>query len=119
MKLVRDKIHELHARGKLGPHPSGADRNRQVFRKATPEEHRLLLYMKLAEEVGEIVSAMTHEQRMDELGDLEDLIYAIKAFEGHSSADIKRRWAKKRHFGGFTEGWVLEWADIEKENETP
>lgn len=111
MKLIRDKIPDLHARGKLGPPAPGVDRDRQVFRRATPEEYRMLLYLKLAEEVGEIVSAMTREQRMDELGDLEDLVYAIKAFEGHSSEDIKRRWAKKRHFGGFTEGWILEWAE--------
>lgn len=109
MKLVRDKIPELHATGLLGPHPSGVDRNRQVFRKATPEEYRLLLYVKLAEEVGEIVSAMTHEQRMSEIGDLEDLIYAIKVFEGHCAADVERRFIKSRDFGRFTEGWILEW----------
>lgn len=117
MKLVRDNIPGMHARDELGPHPSGVDRSRQVFRKATPEEYRLLLYMKLVEEVGEIVSAMTRGHRLEECGDLEDLIKAIYDMEGYSHHDWIKRCEKSERFGGFAEGWVLEWTETEKETE--
>lgn len=119
MKLVRDKIPELHARGELAPHRSGVDRDRQVFRKAEPAEYRLLLLAKLAEEVGEVISAMTREHRLEELDDLADVVDQLKALDGYTNADVRTRLAKRHRFGGFTEGWVLEWTGNERESEEP
>lgn len=111
MKIVRDKIPDLHARGELGQPASGVDRSRQTFRQATPEEYRLLLLAKLAEEVGEVVSAMTREQRLEELNDLSDVIDQLKALDGYTRADATARLRKRHRFGGFAEGWVLEWKE--------
>lgn len=114
MKLVRDNIPLLHARGELKPHPSGVDRSRQMFRRATPAEHRLLLYTKLAEEVGEVLSAMTREHRLEELGDLTDVIEALYTLEKRSGRDAVHRLEKSARFGGFGQGWILEWKEGEK-----
>lgn len=117
MKLVRDNIPDMHARGELRPHPSGVDRSRQVFRKATPEEYRLLLLAKLAEEVGEVVSAMTREHRLEELGDVLTVVDALLGAMKATNAELAAIGHKTQRFGGFDERWVLEWTDNEKENE--
>lgn len=117
MKLVRDNIPVLHDRGELGPHREGTDRSRQVFRRATAEEYGLLLRMKLAEEVGEALSAMTREQLLEELGDLRAVIKAIEYAEGLTLQDMAVRAEKHVRFGAFLEGWVLEWTK-EPEKET-
>lgn len=109
MKLVRDLIPGLHARGELGPHREGRDRARQVFRRASQEEYSLLLRMKLAEEVGEVLSAMTRGQRLEELGDLRAVIDAIETAEGMTADEVRARERKSDRFGGFSQGWVLEW----------
>lgn len=114
MKLVRDNIPLLHAQGELGPHPSGVERSRQVFRRATREEYQLLLLAKLAEEVGEVISAMTREHRLEELGDLREVISAIEDFESCDEDDLNRRKLKTKRFGGFADGFVLEWTQGEK-----
>ncbi len=109
MKLVRDKIPELHAAGLLGPHPLGsAHRESQTFRQATPEEYRLLLRTKLAEEVGEVLAAVRHDHLMEEIGDVIDVLQAIADLEGLTDHDRARRRIKMDKFGGFAEGWILE-----------
>lgn len=112
MKLVRDKISRLHAEGELGPHPSRPDRSHQAFRRATPKEYRLLLLTKLAEEVGEVLSAMTRAQLLEELGDLRAVIDAIEQYEDITFADTVKRQVKNEKFGGFRDGWILEWVPV-------
>lgn len=107
MKLVRDKIPELHASGQLTPR-ADVDRDRQTFRRATPDEYRLLLRLKLAEEVGEVLSATNHGQLMVEIGDVIDVLQALQDHEGRTAHDSALRLIKLERFGGFTEGWVLE-----------
>lgn len=119
MKLVRDKIPQLHAQGGLGSHPTRPDRSHQVFRRAKPEEYLLFLLAKLAEETGEVVSAMTRGHRLEELGDLRDVIGAIEKFEDMDLADTEKRAAKREMYGGFTEGWVLEWSPTPPPAERP
>lgn len=116
MKLVRDNIPGMHARGELKPHSSGVDRSRQVFRTAAPDEYRLLLLAKLAEEVGEVISAMTREQRLEELGDVLTVVDALLNELEATDSELAKVSAKTRRFGGYDERWVLEWT-TEKENE--
>jgi predicted house-cleaning noncanonical NTP pyrophosphatase (MazG superfamily) len=108
MKLVRNKIPSLHAAGQLTDRSGKAD-NRETFtfRKATAEEYGLLLRLKLAEEVGEILSAPTRDQMMDEIGDLIDVLNALRAVEPATDEDHMRRIAKRERLGEFGEGWVL------------
>lgn len=109
MKLVRDNIPGMHERGELGDHPRGsAHRDRQTFRKAAPEEYRLLLRCKLAEEVGEVLSATNHKHLMEEIGDVLDVIEALQIIEGCTGDDVTARYAKRMKFGRLLDGWVLE-----------
>lgn len=105
MKLVRDKIPALYKAGQLEPRPGAAD---YTFHKATPQEYALLLRLKLAEEVGEVLSAPDRESFHRELSDLEDVIQALRDLEGELRSDQTARRAKHARLGGFEEGWVLE-----------
>lgn len=106
IKLVRDNIPALHEKGEL--EPRGEARGEFTFRKAEPKEYELLLRLKLAEEVGEVLSAPTRAQLIAELGDLLDAIYAIEDHLKITSEEYDARGAKFVRLGGFTEGWVLE-----------
>ena len=108
MKLVRDKIPSLHAANQLTDR-SGKDDNRETFtfRKATSEEYGLLLRLKLAEEVGEVLSATTREETIAELGDLIDVICAVEDFLAATNEDYAKQRAKRERLGEFGEGWVL------------
>lgn len=105
MKLVRDKIPELYKAGQLEPRSGDRD---YTFHKATPQEYALLLRLKLAEEVGEVLSAPDRESFHQELSDLEDVIEALRDLEGELPSDRKDRILKHRRLGGFVDGWVLE-----------
>lgn len=95
MKLVRDKIPELYPQ--------------HTYYRATSAEGRLLLRLKLAEEVGEILSAPTQPELLGELADLYTVLDALVVLEGLSQADVSAAQARKGAArGGFTEGWVLE-----------
>lgn len=109
MKLVRDNIPGMHARGELGPHPDKPHRERQSFRKATPEEYRLLLRTKLAEEVGEVLSAVFQEHRLEELADVYEVLVSLIHAEGWMLRDVEQQAEKKsQRYGSLCEGWVLE-----------
>lgn len=94
MKLVRDKIPELYPQ--------------HSYRRATPDETALLLRLKLAEEVGEALSAPDPESLLKELADVLEVIYEISDQHGVSlhELEILRR-AKADERGRFGEGWVL------------
>lgn len=104
MKLVRDRIPDLCARGEL--EPRGAVRD-MSFRPATAEELDLLLRLKLVEELGEALSAPTPVRRISELYDLRDVIDAYLAYSRAGEADEAAHRAKLSRLGGFTEGRVL------------
>lgn len=105
MKLVRDKIPELYHAGQLEPREGERE---YAFRKATHEEYLLLLRLKLAEEIGEVLSAPTKAQLMLELGDVMDVAMELQDAEGILESDVKAQAAKRVRLGGFREGWVLE-----------
>lgn len=108
MKLVRDNVPNLNAAGLLTPRP-GSDRSQYSFRPvAGPEEHMLLLKLKLAEEVGEVLSAPTRAEMIAELGDLRDVIEALEERLNITVEDFDVRNAKYDRLGGFEDGWVLE-----------
>lgn len=104
MKLVRDSIPGLYARGELEPRDAVRDMS---FRRATVEESDLLLRLKLVEELGEVLSAPTAIARVSELYDLRDVIDACLAYSRADEMDEAAHRAKLSRLGGFTEGWVL------------
>jgi len=82
-----------------------------TFRRAGDPEKKLLLRLKLAEEVGEVLSAPDPARMLDELHDLRDVIDALIADEALPSAQEEaetRHTAKLDRLGGFGWGWVLE-----------
>ena len=105
MKLVRRNIPRLYEAGELVPRDGDRD---YTFRRVSRKKLALLLRLKLAEEVGEILSAPDHDTFMDEIGDLMDVLETLRALEGETSVDLERRRAKKKRLGGFANGWVLE-----------
>lgn len=105
IKLVRDNIPALYDKGELEPR---GERGEFTFRKAEPKEYELLLRLKLAEEVGEVLSAPTRAQLIAELGDLKEVIYALEERLGLTPQDYLDRAEKCQRLGGFAEGRVLE-----------
>jgi len=105
MKLVRNHVPQLYDAGEL--EPKGTDRN-YTFHQASRSDLKMLLRLKLAEEVGEILSAPDHNSLMDEIGDLMLVLDTLRALEGETHEDQQRRVAKKKRLGGFANGWVLE-----------
>lgn len=104
MKLVRDHIPARVQSGELDP-PDG------TFRRAAQSERKLLLRLKLAEEVGEVLSAPDQASMLDELYDLRDVIDALIQAETSPWEQVsaeKRHAGKLKRLGGFDWGWVLE-----------
>jgi predicted house-cleaning noncanonical NTP pyrophosphatase (MazG superfamily) len=94
VKLVRDKIPKQFP---------GFE-----YRRADQAEMLLLLRLKLAEEVGEVLSAPTQLELAKELADVQDVVSALAALSGISSGRLANiRLEKARERGNFTEGWVL------------
>lgn len=107
MKLVRDKIPEMHEKGQL--EPRGGNRDYTFRRVRDQEELVLLLRLKLAEEVGEVLSAPNREDLASELGDLLDVASSLAALSGIGASELARsRGSKTRRLGAFVDGWVLE-----------
>lgn len=106
IKLVRDNIPALYDKGEL--EPRGEARGDFTFRQSLPKEYELLLRLKLAEEVGEVLSAPTREQLIAEIGDLLDVIDNLRWNLKITDKEYRTWSAKRKRLGGFTEGWVLE-----------
>ncbi len=104
MKTVRDGIKELFDRGELKP--PGRVRSFR-FRQADEAEARQLLQLKIVEELAEVMSARTQEERQDELYDLIDVARALLELEGGGAEAEQRHEAKVRRLGQFKEHWVL------------
>ena len=109
MKLVRDNIPKLNEEGKLKPR-TGSSREDYSFRPvASDEEHILLLRLKLAEEVGEVLSAPSRSELISEIGDLLDVIDALCDLSGIDPREVEMAInAKAVRLGGFEKGWVLK-----------
>lgn len=105
MKLVRGHVARMYEAGELNdPAPNC------TFRSVRDQEELiLLLRLKLAEEVGEVLSAPDRAQLLSELGDLLDVASTLAAASGIGAAELEAaRAAKVRRLGGFLDGWVLE-----------
>jgi predicted house-cleaning noncanonical NTP pyrophosphatase (MazG superfamily) len=105
MKLVRDLIASKYEAGELKDPAPGL-----AFRRVKDrEEHILFLRLKLAEEVGEVLSAHQRADLRVELGDLIEVAYALAELSDISLGQILvARGNKRSRLGGFAEGWVLE-----------
>ena len=110
MKIVRDEIPRMHAEGRLAEHLVNGTEHRktQAFRKAEPEEYLLLLRTKLAEETGEVLSAVRREHLLEELSDVWTVLSALVHAEGWTMEDVlSRADAKADVYGGLRQGWIL------------
>ena len=108
MKLVRDNVPQMYKDGELSPREG--DRGDFTFRRVRDQEELiLLLRLKLAEEVGEVLSAPNLSALLSELGDLMDAVSALAALSGISNAALSwERSVKTSRLGGYVDGWVLE-----------
>jgi len=92
-KLVRDRIPELIRA--TGEEP--------ITYRAEPDEYRLRLREKLAEEVDEFLAA-DDENAIEELADVLEVVYALAADLGTDNAQLERvREDKASQRGAFVE----------------
>jgi predicted house-cleaning noncanonical NTP pyrophosphatase (MazG superfamily) len=99
-KLVRDKIPEIIAK----------DGRTVVVRLASDEEEkRYFLMQKLIEELEEFNNSETRENKIKELADIIDVVYALGSHIGIAAGEISDASSSKRKAnGGFGIGWILE-----------
>lgn len=97
-KLVRDNI------------PGIALDNGQTvtYRKAAPEDHLNLLWLKLEEEYIELGNAETDEEIIEEMADVIEVMHAISARLTTQAALDRTRTMKRTLKGGFEEGYVMQ-----------
>jgi len=98
-KLVRDGIPEkIKSNGEVAE-----------TRVLNDKEYRIELYKKLYEECGEVVDGITVDDRVEELGDVIEVVRTIAKLEGKSLEDIiKVADAKRTKRGGFEDRIFLE-----------
>ena len=109
MKLVRDNIPKLNEEGKLKPRAGSSHEDYSFRLVASDEEHILLLRLKLAEEVGEVLSAPSRGELISELGDLLEVVDALCELSGIDYREVANAAsAKAERLGGFEKGWVLK-----------
>lgn len=97
MKLVRDRVPELYPQ--------------HDYHQAGPGSAELLvlLRLKLAEEVGEALSAPDRQSLVQELADVHEVLAALAKAEGISLTELNlARLCKGEERGWFDRGWVLE-----------
>lgn len=95
MKLVRGKIPELY--------PENTYRRVRDW-----EEHVLLLRLKLAEEVGELLSAPDRESLIKEIVDVRQVLMTLAGLSGISVPELVDTGLDKiSQRGDFLDGWVL------------
>lgn len=94
MKLVRDRIPELYPQG--------------LYVRCDDETRKIMLKLKLAEEIGEVLSAVGAHKLAEELADVLEVVDALtRAYGIPLSMVATIRDDKLRSRGGFSEGWVL------------
>lgn len=94
MKLVRDRIPELY--------PDG------LYVRCDDETRKIMLKLKLAEEIGEVLSAVGAHGLAEELADVLEVVSALAhAYEISVERLGAVRDDKNTARGGFSGGWVL------------
>lgn len=98
-KLVRDRIPEIiEGNGEIA-----------VTRMLDDTEYKLELEKKLLEECNEVLSAVSHDERIEELADVLEVLCAIGALEGVDLEKIISVMNSKREKrGGFSQKIFLE-----------
>lgn len=98
-KLVRDRIPEIiEGNGEVA-----------VTRILDEAEYKLELEKKLLEECNEVLSAVSHDERIEELADVLEVLCAIGALEGTDLEKIISVMNSKREKrGGFSQKIFLE-----------
>ncbi len=110
MKLVRDNLPELYARGELTQRLGDPEEKKFKFEKVDSNQRKTLLALKLSEELGEILSASNREALVEELGDFQEVFHAFIKACGISSAEIDIvNYDKQERLGTFNEGWTIDW----------
>ena len=98
-KLVRDRIPEIiEGNGEIA-----------ITRILDDAEYKLELEKKLLEECNEVLSAVSHDERIEELADVLEVLGAIGVLEG---ADLEKiisvMNSKREKRGGFSQKIFLE-----------
>lgn len=106
-KLVRD-----------GTEAALAGRNPRIAFDAAPSHQRTeLTFAKLLEEAGEWLMAEGRDQRLKELGDLQEVVWALGEVDGISETEIAMQATEKRRVrGGFSDLCVMR---VEADGDTP
>lgn len=106
-KLVRDKIVEHQIAS--GAKPS--------FRQLTPEEHKLALIHKIAEEAEEIAQARP-EEIAAEIADVQQAIDDLRELYGLAAEDIlKAQELKNAKNGAFKKGHFVDYVEVDADNQ--
>lgn len=98
-KLVRDKIPEMLFEKKI----------QCITRLLGKEEEYAALRSKLKEEVDEFFRAHTREEKVEELADILEVLFALSERLDCPLLDLEKiRQSKKEKRGGFSKGIFLE-----------
>ncbi len=109
-KLVRDKI----------PSRIAERREHEVTRKIPVSLMKGFLVSKLFEEALEVRDAVGHDQKMEELADLYEVVRAMAKSEGIELPEIERAADRKREkVGGFEQGLILLQTGITTSDRNP
>lgn len=98
-KLVRDKIPEIiEGNGEVA-----------VTRILDEDEYKLELEKKLLEECNEVLSTISHDERIEELADVLEVLSSLGTLEGEELDSIISVMKNKRETrGGFSQKIFLE-----------
>lgn len=98
-KLVRDRIPEIIE----------ANGDTPIIRILDNQEYRKALETKLEEEKNEVLSTKTSEERVEELADMLEVIFALSAIEGKDEeATLEVMKTKRKKRGAFNSKIYLE-----------
>lgn len=104
-KLIRDRLPAFLKREKAT----------LVYKKAPESQRELLLFEKMMEEACEWLRATDDDQWLKELGDMQEVLWAMADAHGISEIEvIEQANAKRKARGGFTELQIL---DVELESD--
>jgi predicted house-cleaning noncanonical NTP pyrophosphatase (MazG superfamily) len=108
-KLIRDKTKEFLE--KRNP--------RVVFKRAQESQRMGLLYAKLLEEVGEYMTTVGREGALKELGDIQEIIWALGEMDDITSIEIWTQAQAKRNVRGSFDDLVTMEVEIDDEEPGP
>lgn len=107
-KLVRDNIPGWHR-----------DNDHMVNgRQLTGDELRSALIEKLHEETDEVNGALSRQELIEEIGDVQQVIYDLCASQGITAGELEAAMTKKRdQKGGFAAGEYIDTVTIPNEDD--